>query len=103
MRMMSGRGAAGLAAVLLVGMQGMAQVAPGAGQPGAAGVTPTQGNGGQVSGPGVRPANGAGAGQGGGQGRPPMAAIGVPKTVVMPAAAPATNSVLRSLSLTGSS
>ena len=31
-----------------------------------------------------------------------MAAIGVPKTVVMPAAAPATSSVLRSLSLTGS-
>ena len=31
-----------------------------------------------------------------------MAAIGVPNTVVMPAAAPATSSVLRSLSLTGS-
>ncbi len=31
-----------------------------------------------------------------------MAAIGVPNTVVIPAAAPATSSVLRSLSLTGS-
>ena len=31
-----------------------------------------------------------------------IAAIGVPNTVVMPAAAPATSSVLRSLSLTGS-
>ena len=31
-----------------------------------------------------------------------MAAIGVPNTVVMPAAAPATSNVLRSLSLTGS-
>ena len=32
-----------------------------------------------------------------------IAAIGVPNTVVMPAAAPATSSVLRSVSLTGSS
>ena len=68
MRTMTWRGVVGLA-VVLVAMQGLAQVTPPAATPPAAG---------QPGAAAPAGANGAGTGAGGGQGRPQMAAVGVP-------------------------